>query len=293
MWSPTHVQVTVQKAKGLISKGKNGTNDAFVTISLGKEKFQTSVKEKAKDNIEWHERCELLIPKHGNRAEIVLTVLHHNFLGADEFLGCVRLPLSEMDVYKRPQNRWFKLKSKDGKENKERGELEVKVAFTVKAGSLSDLTIGKKEKHKSSLGQISQAAQSIGGSLISISSIGKSKGLKTFATKIGKKIKKPFHHNEGDVPEVYKPEPSKQVLGDADPGVISEAESDDFALDDLSHDGSEVSVDLRPPVGQSVENVTNSHTEMSPPRTPKSAVLEKVDWKSETDLKRPVKMLKG
>lgn len=36
-----------------------GFNDAFVTIALGKEKYQTSVKEKAPTNIEWHEECEL------------------------------------------------------------------------------------------------------------------------------------------------------------------------------------------------------------------------------------------
>ena len=35
-----------------------GTNDAFFTIGLGKEKFQTSVKEKAEDP-EWCEQCEL------------------------------------------------------------------------------------------------------------------------------------------------------------------------------------------------------------------------------------------
>ena len=35
-----------------------GTNDAFVTIGLGKEKFQTSVQEKAEDP-EWCEQCEL------------------------------------------------------------------------------------------------------------------------------------------------------------------------------------------------------------------------------------------
>ena len=39
-------------------KGKNGTNDAFVTIGLGKEKFQTSVKEKS-ETPEWLEQCEL------------------------------------------------------------------------------------------------------------------------------------------------------------------------------------------------------------------------------------------
>ena len=35
-----------------------GTNDAFVTIGLAKEKFQTSVKERVEDP-EWNEQCEL------------------------------------------------------------------------------------------------------------------------------------------------------------------------------------------------------------------------------------------
>ena len=37
----------------------SGTNDAFVTIALGKEKYQTSVKEKATENVDWCEQCEL------------------------------------------------------------------------------------------------------------------------------------------------------------------------------------------------------------------------------------------
>lgn len=82
------------------------TNDCFVTISLGKEKYQTSVKEKANENVEWHEECELQIPQQGNTAEIVLTALHRNFLGVDEFLGLISIPLSTFDVYERPKNRW-------------------------------------------------------------------------------------------------------------------------------------------------------------------------------------------
>lgn len=36
-----------------------GTNNVFVTIGLGKEKFQTSVKDKATNIVEWREKCEL------------------------------------------------------------------------------------------------------------------------------------------------------------------------------------------------------------------------------------------
>jgi len=35
-----------------------GTNDAYVSIKLGKEKFQTTLRERAKDP-EWHEQCQL------------------------------------------------------------------------------------------------------------------------------------------------------------------------------------------------------------------------------------------
>lgn len=49
----------VQRASGLLTKGKNNTNDCFVTIALGKTKYQTSVKEKAEQSVEWHEECEL------------------------------------------------------------------------------------------------------------------------------------------------------------------------------------------------------------------------------------------
>ncbi|XP_039298236.1 rab11 family-interacting protein 1 isoform X4 [Nilaparvata lugens] len=244
MWSPTHVQLTVQKAKGLITKGKNGTNDAFVTIALGKDKYQTSLKAKASEIIEWHEKCDLQIPKQGNTAEITLTVFHRNFLGVDEFLGCVSIPLADFDVYEMPRNKWYKLKDKPGKDKKkERGELEVKVAFVVMSGSLADLT--KKDKHKSSVGQLSQV---FSGSLISISSLDKRKGLKKLASKIGKKVKSPKHNDADGLDEIsIGTGMSRQVPGDADPGVISEGEGeseDEFTLDELSHKGSGCSLEV-------------------------------------------------
>ena len=45
------------------------------------------------------------IPQQGNTAEIVLTVLHRNFLGVDEFLGLVSIPLHDFDVYERPKTK--------------------------------------------------------------------------------------------------------------------------------------------------------------------------------------------
>ncbi|KAG7207029.1 hypothetical protein KM043_000914 [Ampulex compressa] len=250
MWSPTHVQVTVQRGKDLLTKGKHKTNDCFVTIVLGKEKYQTSVKEKAVKDVEWHEECELLIPQQGNTAEIVLTALHRNFLGVDEFLGMVSIPLSDFDVYERPRNRWYKLGSKAGKENtKERGELEVKIEFIVKAGSLTDLA--PKERHRSSLGQLSTAAQSIGGSLLSIGSFEKRKGLKKLAKSIGSRVKgkskSKLESGNLDEREEQAVRATRQEPGEADPGVISEDE-DEFTFDDLSHKSSASSLNA-PTVG--------------------------------------------
>lgn len=121
------------------------------------------------------------IPERGNRAELVLTCLHRNNLGMDEFLGQVTLPLNEMDAYERPQSRWHKLQSKPGKEkkDKERGDLEVRIAFTVKAGSLTDLS--KKEKNKSS-------TLGLGGSLLSLGTLEKRKSLKKIAKSLGSKV---------------------------------------------------------------------------------------------------------
>ncbi|KAL2743584.1 rab11 family-interacting protein 2 isoform X2 [Vespula maculifrons] len=254
MWSPTHVQVTANSfplinpierppvhPRERLTYLDAETNDCFVTIALGKEKYQTSVKEKASKDVEWHEECELAIPEQGNTAEIVLTALHRNFLGVDEFLGTVSIPLASFDVYERPKNRWYALCSKPGKENtKDRGELEVRIGFIVKAGSLTDLT--RKERHKSSLGQLSTAAQSIGGSLLSIGSIEKRKGLKKLAKSIGNRVKgksknKLNKENLDEREEEYGFRATSQEPGEADPGVISEDE-DEFTFDDLSHKSS-------------------------------------------------------
>lgn len=165
--------------------------------------------------------------------------MHRNFLGVDEFLGRVCIPLNTLDVYERPKTRSYPLQSKQGQQakNKDRGKLEVVVAFNVKSGSLVDLS--KKEKHKSSIGQISHL---VGGSLLSIASAEKRKGIKKFAKSIGSKmnLKGKKKDNEDDssvgtasissLRNVNEPRVrSKQTVEDADPGVVSEDE-DDFAV---------------------------------------------------------------
>jgi hypothetical protein len=198
------------------------------------------------------------IPTQGNRAELQLTVLHRNNFGLDEFLGQITLPLNQMDQFEKPKSRFFKLLSKPGQEkkDKDRGELEIRTAFTVKAGSLSDLS--KKDKNKSSLSNI---ASNVGGSLLSLGAIEKRKSLKKFAKSLGTKMhvtgkkKKDKGENDSDsytgsfsslgTPHLgIKQLNSPSFHGNADPGVISEDE-DEFAFDNLSHKSSGSSLNIR------------------------------------------------
>lgn len=126
-----------------------------------------------------------------------------------------------------------------GGKQKDRGQLEVKIAFNVKSGSLTNLS--KKEKHRSSL---SHVAQSVGGSLLSLGSAEKRKGIKKFAKSIGSKMhlkgkkKDEFDDGASSIGSVgslnirsqtlnrnYK---SRQTLEDADPGVVSD--EDEFTV---------------------------------------------------------------
>jgi hypothetical protein len=197
------------------------------------------------------------IPTQGNRAELILTCMHRNNFGIDEFLGQISLPLNEMDQFDRPRSKWFKLQSKPGQEkkDKERGDLEVRTAFTVKAGSLSDLS--KKDKTKSSLSNI---AGQVGGSLLSLGQIEKRKGLKKFAKSLGTKMhvtgRKKKDKGEdsdsytGSFSSLGTPSLGTRNFsnlrneGNADPGVISEDE-DEFAFENLSHKSSGSSLNVR------------------------------------------------
>ncbi|XP_023235528.1 rab11 family-interacting protein 1-like isoform X1 [Centruroides sculpturatus] len=129
MWNPTHVQVIVQKAKDLIIKGKDGTNDAYVVVQLGKERYMTSIKTKCTNPI-WYEECDLLLNDKTRNLEII--VYHRNFFGMDEFLGHVTISFQDLEISKSPQTKWYMLQSKKDKKNdKYRGQLELTVSFII------------------------------------------------------------------------------------------------------------------------------------------------------------------
>ncbi|NXG75171.1 RFIP2 protein, partial [Baryphthengus martii] len=153
-WFPTHVQVTVLQAKGLRPKGKNGSNDAYTIIQLGKEKYSTSVAEKTLDPI-WKEEASfelpgLLMQENPEKYILYLIVMHRSLVGLDKFLGQVAISLN--DIFEDKQRRkteWFHLESRQGKRTKDRGEIKVNIQFMRNNMTASMFDLSMKDKTKS------------------------------------------------------------------------------------------------------------------------------------------------
>ncbi|XP_016332143.1 rab11 family-interacting protein 5-like isoform X3 [Sinocyclocheilus anshuiensis] len=158
-WVPTHVNVTVLRARGLRTKGKQGSRYVYTIIQVGKEKYTTGLVEKAEEP-QWSEECSFellpgLLEAGGMSSNLVLTVMHRVLIGLDVFLGQAVIPLHK--VFQDgmcPRNEWLKLHSKAGRKEKERGELQVTIQFTRNnmTASMYDLTI--KDKPRSAFGKL-------------------------------------------------------------------------------------------------------------------------------------------
>ncbi|XP_016401038.1 uncharacterized protein rab11fip5a isoform X1 [Sinocyclocheilus rhinocerous] len=164
-WVPTHVQVTVLRARGLRAKGKYGTSDVYTIIQLGKEKYSTCVMEKTTDP-EWGEECSFelqpgVLEKGGRDAyppgagDLTLTVMHRALIGLDVFLGQAVIPLDEaFQERKYIKNEWYRLHSKTGKKEKERGELQLTVQFTRHNLTASMYDLSMKDKPRSAFDKL-------------------------------------------------------------------------------------------------------------------------------------------
>merc|ERR1712198_284405 len=302
MWSPTHVQVLVKRAKGLKIKGKNGSNDPFVTIGLGKEKFQTSVVEKVTDSVEWMEQCELAIPSKGNTAEVVLTVLHRNFLGVDEFLGRAALPLSNYDHNEKPKSRWYPLLCKPGQNKSDyRGELEVRLEFKVNAseavgGSVADL----RSKKKGSLTSLSKLKGNVGGSLMNIGTKN-SGGIKKFADSVGHKLDKVGGKAKKSLSSLKLNKDKKGLDSvpegkefnhgvnnlNLDPGVNSDEEDMDEIFKKVQRGGSTMSLNKK----SSYDSLQYQQSPSLAPKKPDRSFVANEDPKTPADEKLPLKVL--
>lgn len=162
MWSPTHVQVTVLQARGLRAKGPGGTSDAYAVIQVGKEKYATSVSERSLGAPVWREEATFELPPllssgtaPAAAATLQLTVLHRALLGLDKFLGRAEVDLRELHRdQSRRKKQWYTLKSKPGKKDKERGEIEVDIQFMRNNMTASMFDLSMKDKSRNPFGKL-------------------------------------------------------------------------------------------------------------------------------------------
>ncbi|XP_061832721.1 rab11 family-interacting protein 5-like isoform X2 [Nerophis lumbriciformis] len=169
-WVPTHVNVTVLRARGLRTRSKHGSRYLYAVVQVGKDKHTTGLVDKA-EVPEWAEECcfELLpgiledeaeggcgrgaYPPGG--ADLVLTVMHRVLIGLDVFLGQTVIPLDRMFRDGTcPRDRWFKLHSKAGRKEKERGELQLTVQFTRNNMTASMFDLTAKDERRSAFGKL-------------------------------------------------------------------------------------------------------------------------------------------
>nr|XP_036859636.1 rab11 family-interacting protein 1 isoform X1 [Manis javanica] len=162
VWSPTHVQVTVLQARGLRAKGPGGTSDAYAVIQVGKEKYATSVSERSLGAPVWREEATFELPPllsagaaPAAAATLQLTVLHRALLGLDKFLGRAEVDLRELHRDQgRRKTQWYALKSKPGKKDKERGEIEVDIQFMRNNMTASMFDLSMKDKSRGPFGKL-------------------------------------------------------------------------------------------------------------------------------------------
>ncbi|XP_008070566.1 rab11 family-interacting protein 1 isoform X2 [Carlito syrichta] len=160
LWSPTHVKVTVLQARGLRGKGPGGANDAYAVIQVGKEKYATSVSERSLGAAVWWEEAtfelpSLLSPGPAAAATLQLTVLHRALLGLDKFLGRAEVDLRELHRDQgRRKTQWYTLKSKPGKKDKVRGEIEVDIQFMRNNMTASMFDLSMKDKSRNPFGKL-------------------------------------------------------------------------------------------------------------------------------------------
>uniref|UniRef100_A0A8C1T937 C2 domain-containing protein n=1 Tax=Cyprinus carpio TaxID=7962 RepID=A0A8C1T937_CYPCA len=160
-WVPTHVNVTVLRARSLRTKGKQANRYVYTIIQVGKEKYTTGLVEKAEEP-QWNEECSFELPPGlleaggmsaypPGSSNLVLTVMHRVLIGLDVFLGQKQLFKKKK---KKKGGEWLKLHSKAGRKEKERGELQVTIQFTRNnmTASMYDLTI--KDKPRSAFGKL-------------------------------------------------------------------------------------------------------------------------------------------
>ncbi|CAL8277609.1 unnamed protein product [Merluccius merluccius] len=168
-WCPTSAQVAVLQARGLRVKGRNGTNDAYVAMQVGKDKFTSSVAEKSVAPM-WKDQARFDLPPvqsggpvplggpvrpgTAERCTLHVHVMHRALVGPDKLLGRADVDLLELrDERTKNQPQWFKLLDKAGKADKERGDILLDIQFMRNNMTASMFDLSAPDKSRSRLGK--------------------------------------------------------------------------------------------------------------------------------------------
>ncbi|KAI4891716.1 hypothetical protein NFI96_018123 [Prochilodus magdalenae] len=157
-WYPTSVQVTVLEARSLRHKGKNGTNDAYAIMQVAKDKFSTSVAEKSVAPV-WKEEATFDLPlfHRGNadRCTLYIIIMHRALVGLDKFLGQAVVNLVDLqENTARNKTDWYKLVDKNGKAEKDRGEVLLDIQFMRNNMTASMFDLSMQDKPRSRISKL-------------------------------------------------------------------------------------------------------------------------------------------
>ncbi|XP_051525302.1 rab11 family-interacting protein 1-like [Myxocyprinus asiaticus] len=158
-WYPTSAQVTLLQARHLRIKGKNGTNDAYAIMQVGKDKFSTSVVEKCVSP-EWKEEATFDLPlfhHQGNaeRCTLYIIAMHRALVGLDKFLGQAVINLLDLHANRScKKTDWYKLVDKNGKQEKDRGEVLLDIQFMRNNMTASMFDLSMADKPRSGLAKL-------------------------------------------------------------------------------------------------------------------------------------------
>ena len=126
---PNLLRIGVTRGRGLLpmdvqaSKLLKGatTSDPKATVSVACKTFKTICVKKSL-NPSWHGRFEAHVEGDGHALRVLVEDVDE--ISADDFMGAVDIPLDPMRDKKR-HRAWYALANKDGKADKDRGEVEV------------------------------------------------------------------------------------------------------------------------------------------------------------------------
>ncbi|NWW08739.1 RFIP1 protein, partial [Oreocharis arfaki] len=157
-WAPTHVRVTVLRARGLRAKAAAGGSDAYAVMALGRDKFRTSVAERCRGEPLWRgggtltpETCS---PRNAASFQQGMSVgsASRSFIFLNKRLTRARVDNSMFHGL--TPLLWYKLRSKPGKKEKERGEIEVDIQFMRSNMTASMFDLSMKDKPRSPFGKL-------------------------------------------------------------------------------------------------------------------------------------------